>query len=55
MAINNIKERRNVLIKEVLINNIRMNAFIDVGSAQSLIRRSVAATLEREEPCDPAA
>lgn len=44
---------RDQLVKEVLVNNIRMRAFIDGGSKRSLIRRSSAAKVEREEPCVP--
>lgn len=44
---------RDHLEKDVLINNVRMCAFIDGGSKRSLIRRSAASKIEREEPCDP--
>lgn len=51
MAVDN--HNSHELIKDVLVNNVRMQVFIDGGSKQSFIRRTAAQQIEREEDCEP--
>lgn len=52
MAIDDGKNN-DQLRKDVLVNNVRMSAYMDGGSKYWLIRPSSAKKMDHEESCDP--